>query len=87
MDDLEYNLRKICGHDSFSVDGCHICEAIDLIDRLQVELGIKEAVDEYLEEIGGRLTVEKKKLLVKTLYEILDEDTKSKSKENIGEES
>jgi hypothetical protein len=33
-----YELRKICGHDSFSVDGCVTCEAADEIESLRAKV-------------------------------------------------
>jgi hypothetical protein len=33
--DLPTSLRKICGHDSFTVIGCTTCEAADRIEALE----------------------------------------------------
>jgi transcriptional regulator with XRE-family HTH domain len=47
-------------------------------------LSIMKAVDEYLEEIVGRLTREKKNLLIVTLYELcVEEGTKSVEKAKV----
>lgn len=37
MIDHPSELRRICGHDSRTVDGCVTCEAADEIDRLRAE--------------------------------------------------
>ena len=36
--ELIYELRKICGHDSYTVGGCLTCAAADEIERLKVAL-------------------------------------------------
>lgn len=38
MIDHPSELRRICGHDSRTVDGCVTCEAADAIERLRAAL-------------------------------------------------
>lgn len=44
------DLRKVCGHDSYSVDGCIICEAAELIDYCLKGNNIEQQLQQAREE-------------------------------------
>ena len=57
MIDHPSELRRICGHDSRTVDGCVTCEAADEIERLRDEIKrltalVNEDTDSYLRSVA-----------------------------------
>ncbi len=55
--DITNELRLICGHDSYDVDGCVTCEAATLIESLRQQLASRDAeVAELNAEIERKMS-------------------------------